>query len=245
MQNFNVLFIFEKKNELVLDKINKSFGVLFLLILLIEVISSKSEDFSKLHTVAMPLLLAYLFLFFYLRRHGTSKTSKILLFSALGCAFTGDILLSKELTIFDSENSLGYLSHALAHALLVILFYNGRNKKNNGYQFLLPLVIIAGLFMFFNYKYQYEETYNLFSFVQLVLILTMIYFSFLRKNNVPKESYRFILIGSVLLFISFIFVNFQPSLQFEAHDFIMIPYATAFLCFVIGIIKDKQTSFNY
>ena len=227
------------------DKINKSFSALFLLILLIEVISSKSEDFSRLHTVAMPLLLAYLFIFFYLRRQGTSIISKILLFSALGCAFTGDIFLSKELSIFDSENSLGYICHALAHALLVILFYNGRNKKNKGYQFLLPLLIIAGLFMFFNYKYQYEETLNLFSFVQLVLILTMIYFSFLRKNNVTKESYTFILIGSVLLFISYIFVNFEPSLQFEVHDFIMIPYATAFLCFVIGIIKEKQTSFNF
>jgi len=230
---------------LIFDKINKSFGALFLLILLIEVISSKSEDFSRLHTVAMPLLLAYLFIFFYLRRQGTSIISKILLFSALGCAFTGDIFLSKELSIFDSENSLGYICHALAHAFLVILFYNGRNKKNKGYQFLLPLLIIAGLFMFFNYKYQYEETFNLFSFVQLVSILTMIYFSFLRKNNVTKESYTFILIGSVLLFISFIFVNFQPSLQFETHDFIMMPYATAFLCFVIGIIKDKQTSFNF
>jgi len=230
---------------LIFDKINKSFGALFLLILLIEVISSKSADFSRLHTVAMPLLLAYLFIFFYLRRQGTSIISKILLFSALGCAFTGDIFLSKELSIFDSENSLGYICHALAHALLVILFYNGRNKKNKGYQFLLPLLIIAGLFMFFNYKYQYEETLNLFSFVQLVLILTMIYFSFLRKNNVTKESYTFILIGSVLLFISYIFVNFEPSLQFEVHDFIMIPYATAFLCFVIGIIKEKQTSFNF
>jgi len=230
---------------LIFDKINKSFGALFLLILLIEVISSKSEDFSRLHTVAMPLLLAYLFIFFYLRRQGTSIISKILLFSALGCAFTGDIFLSKELSIFDSENSLGYICHALAHALLVILFYNGRNKKNKGYQFLLPLLIIGGLFMFFNYKYQYEETLNLFSFVQLVLILTMIYFSFLRKNNVTKESYTFILIGSVLLFISYIFVNFEPSLQFEVHDFIMIPYATAFLCFVIGIIKEKQTSFNF
>jgi len=230
---------------LIFDKINKSFGALFLLILLIEVISSKSEDFSRLHTVAMPLLLAYLFIFFYLRRQGTSTISKILLFSALGCAFTGDIFLSKELSIFDSENSLGYICHALAHALLVILFYNGRNKKNKGYQFLLPLLIIGGLFMFFNYKYQYEETLNLFSFVQLVLILTMIYFSFLRKNNVTKESYTFILIGSVLLFISYIFVNFEPSLQFEVHDFIMIPYATAFLCFVIGIIKEKQTSFNF
>tara|TARA_Y100000385_G_scaffold291656_1_gene371117 strand:+ start:13915 stop:14607 length:693 start_codon:yes stop_codon:yes gene_type:complete len=230
---------------LIFDKINKSFGALFLLILLIEVISSKSEDFSRLHTVAMPLLLAYLFIFFYLRRQGISIISKILLFSALGCAFTGDIFLSKELSIFDSENSLGIICHALAHAFLVILFYNGRNKKNKGYQFLLPLLIIAGLFMFFNYKYQYEETFNLFSFVQLVLILTMIYFSFLRKNNVTKESYTFILIGSVLLFISFMFVNFQPSLQFEAHDFIMIPYATAFLCFVIGIIKEKQTSFNF
>ena len=230
---------------MIFDKINKSFGALFLLILLIEVISSKSEDFSRLHTVAMPLLMAYLFIFFYLRRQGTSIISKILLFSALGCAFTGDIFLSKELSIFDSENSLGYICHALAHALLVILFYNGRNKKNKGYQFLLPLLIIAGLFMFFNYKYQYEETLNLFSFVQLVLILTMIYFSFLRKNNVTKESYTFILIGSVLLFISYIFVNFEPSLQFEVHDFIMIPYATAFLCFVIGIIKEKQTSFNF
>lgn len=230
---------------MIFDKINKSFGALFLLILLIEVISSKSEDFSRLHTVAMPLLLAYLFIFFYLRRQGTSIISKILLFSALGCAFTGDIFLSKELSIFDSENSLGYICHALAHALLVLLFYNGRNKKNKGYQFLLPLLIIAGLFMFFNYKYQYEETLNLFSFVQLVLILTMIYFSFLRKNNVTKESYTFILIGSVLLFISYIFVNFEPSLQFEVHDFIMIPYATAFLCFVIGIIKEKQTSFNF
>ncbi len=230
---------------MIFDKINKSFGALFLLILLIEVISSKSEDFSRLHTVAMPLLLAYLFIFFYLRRQGTSTISKILLFSALGCAFTGDIFLSKELSIFDSENSLGYICHALAHALLVILFYNGRNKKNKGYQFLLPLLIIGGLFMFFNYKYQYEETLNLFSFVQLVLILTMIYFSFLRKNNVTKESYTFILIGSVLLFISYIFVNFEPSLQFEVHDFIMIPYATAFLCFVIGIIKEKQTSFNF
>lgn len=224
---------------MIFDKINKSFGALFLLILLIEVISSKSEDFSRLHTVAMPLLLAYLFIFFYLRRQGTSRISKILLFSALGCAFSGDIFLSKELSIFDSENSLGYICHALAHAFLVLLFYNGRNKKNKGYQFLLPLLIIAGLFMFFNYKYQYEETFNLFSFVQLILILTMIYFSFLRKDNVTKESYKFILIGSVLLFISFIFVNFQPSLQFEAHDFIMLPYATAFLCFVIGIIKDK------
>ena len=168
---------------MIFDKINKSFGALFLLILLIEVISSKSEDFSRLHTVAMPLLLAYLFIFFYLRRQGTSTISKILLFSALGCAFTGDIFLSKELSIFDSENSLGYICHALAHALLVILFYNGRNKKNKGYQFLLPLLIIGGLFMFFNYKYQYEETLNLFSFVQLVLILTMIYFSFLRNNK--------------------------------------------------------------
>ena len=138
---------------MVFDKVNKSFGILFLFILLIEVISNRSAELSTIHTVAMPLLLAYLFLFFYLRRDGVNKISKICLLIALGSAFIGDILLSKEISIFRLENNSGMIFHSLAHLSLVVLFYNKRNIKTKGYNYLLLLFIIGGIYMYLNYNH--------------------------------------------------------------------------------------------
>ena len=224
---------------MVFDKVNKSFGILFLFILLIEVISNRNAELSTIHTVAMPLLLAYLFLFFYLRRDGVKKVSKICLLIALGSAFIGDILLSKEISIFRLENNSGMIFHGLAHLSLVVLFYNERNIKTKGYNYLLLLFIIGGIYMYLNYKFQYNTHFSLENLLQLILILMIIFFSILRKDNVPRDSFILILSGSLLLLSSFMFLSFRKFLEFNTHDLIMVPYSLSFLCFVTGILKEN------
>ena len=222
-----------------LTKFEKTFTALFIVIVLIELLSSTLSALSSFHNVAKPLILISLILFFYMQgKHLTNKTRSTMLF-ALTFSLIGDILL-----MFDhiSMNYFlaGLISFLLAHIMYILVFIKKKNTSLKPIPFIVILIIYAlGLF--------YLLMDGLGSMlipviVYIIIILTMAISAALRKGNVPILSYYLVLIGSLLFILSdsFIAINkFHTSIPSE-HLLIMSSYALAQYSIVMGVLRQKN-----
>ena len=237
---------------MILDKVNKSFGVLFLILISIEIVSSKFSNLLSLHDIAMPLLLSTLTLFFFLRKSAVSKWTGILMLIALSCALLGDLFLFKSISILfkdisilsNKSNSIGLTLHSIAHLILILIFYKKITFRKKFYLYFLLTAFIGVVFLYVYGKLASTATNTLVVSIKLIIISTIFLMSSLRKDNVPRDSYFLTLFGSCSLFISFTFLTFGKWLAFDTHDVIMLPYSLAFLCFVLGVLRQNNTYSN-
>ena len=141
---------------MILDKVNKSFGVLFLILISIEIVSSKFSNLLSLHDIAMPLLLSTLTLFFFLRKSAVSKWTGILMLIALSCALLGDLFLFKSISILFKDisilsnkfNSIGLTLHSIAHLILILIFYKKITFRKKFYLYFLLTAFIGVVFLY-------------------------------------------------------------------------------------------------
>lgn len=229
----------QKPNTLKLNKFEKSFTILFFVIVIIELFSRSLSALSSLHYISKPLILISLILFFYLKsEHLTIKTKRLVLL-ALVLSLIGDVLL-----MFDyiSPNYFitGLASFLLAHLFYILVFLDKRNSKNK------PIVFIAILIIYtFSLFYILKNELGallLPVIIYVIAIFTMAITASLRKENVPKLSYYLVLIGALLFVISdsFLAINkFYTAVPSE-HLIVMSTYSLAQYCIVMGILKQKS-----
>ncbi|MEZ4796257.1 MAG: lysoplasmalogenase [Flavobacteriaceae bacterium] len=222
-----------------LTKFEKSFTALFIVIVLIELLSSTLSWLSSFHNVAKPLILLSLILYFYLKgKHLTAKTRKTMLI-ALTFSLIGDVLLmfadvSKNYFLF------GLISFLLAHVFYIIVFLEKKNVLKKPIPFITVLIIYA-----FGIFYVLKDglgTMLIPVVIYMFAILTMAVTAALRKGNVPNLSYNLVFVGALLFLISdsILAVNkFYGKVPFE-HVLIMSTYAFAQYCIVMGIIKQEN-----
>ena len=222
-----------------LTKFEKTFAVLFFVIVLIELLSSTLSWLSSFHNVAKPLILISLILFFYLQgKHLSQKTRRNTLF-ALTFSLVGDVLL-----MFDEVSLnfflIGLISFLLAHVFYIVVFIEKKNRLKKPIPFGTLLIIYAlGLFYIL-----YDGLGHMLIPVSIymLVILSMAVTAALRKGNVPNLSYNLVFIGVLLFLISdsILAVNkFYGDILYE-HLLIMSTYAFAQYCIVMGIIKQKN-----
>ena len=222
-----------------LTKFEKSFTALFIVIVVIELLSSSLSWLSSFHNVAKPLILTSLILFFYLEgKHLSPKTRRNMLI-ALTLSLIGDVLLMFD-EISTSFFLFGLISFLLAHVFYILVFLEKKNNLKKPISFITVLIIYA--FGLFYILYDGLENMLIPVVIYMLAILTMAVTAALRKGNVPNLSYNLVFIGVLLFLISdsILAVNkFYGDVAYE-HILIMSTYAFAQFCIVMGIIKQKN-----
>src|SRR5690606_41287334 len=89
--------IFDFNDRPMLTKTEKSFSILFVLLLALEIATSSFEQISTLNYLAKPALLISLIFYFWSQSKQMEKKIRIMIFYALVFSLLGDILLMFEI----------------------------------------------------------------------------------------------------------------------------------------------------
>ena len=219
----------------------KKLTTLYSLIVLLELISGASTDFSTMHYVCKPAIVLALLIFFWSHSTMQNKSSRFLMASALLFSLLGDILL-----MFVNLGShyflFGLIAFLIAHIMYSIAFAKGRNKSMNPVGFIAILMLYGGgLFYLLN-----SRLHNMLLPVMLymLIILTMTIFAYLRQGRTVKLSYQFVLLGAFLFLVSDSILALNKFYKPLAYSniTIMLTYALAQYFIVIGMLKSRDRS---
>lgn len=219
----------------------KKFTVLYSLIVLLELVSGASTDYSIMHYVCKPAIVLALLIFFWSHSKALNKSSRLLIISALLFSLFGDILL-----MFVNLGShyflFGLIAFLIAHIMYVIAFARGRNKSRNPIGFIVILLLYGcGLFYLLNSGLQ---KMLLPVMLYMMVILNMTIFAYLRQGRTVKISYQFVLLGAFLFMVSDSILALNKFYKPLAYSniTIMLTYALAQYFIVIGMLKSRDRS---
>lgn len=229
--------IFDKITKM-LSKTEKSFSLIFLIIVSAELICDNIESLNTFHYITKPLILISLLFFFW--KHSSHLDTKTKQFTLLALVFSllGDVLL---MLVDASANFFigGLISFLLAHIFYVLVFLKKKNSANNVFPFLIILVVYAcGIFYLLK-----DGLGDLLIpvIVYMLVILLMGIMAFLRRGSVSKNSFILVFLGA-LFFItsdSLLALNkFYEPFPLASLS-IMTTYALAQLFIVFGIKKQS------
>ena len=214
----------------------KKFSIIYGVIVIAEFISGALEDFTSFNYVFKPAIVLSLLIFFWIKSEKLDKKLKLIIVSALVFSLIGDILL---MCVDESPNYFlfGLVAFLLAHVMYAVAFLRHRNKTANPFGFVIFLMLYAaGLF------YLSKDGLNellIPVIIYMLVILAMVTAAFLRRGNVPKLSYTFVLLGALFFMISdsILAVNkFYTPLDYSSIS-IMTTYASAQYLIIFGILR--------
>ena len=222
-----------------LTKTEKSFALLFIFVLLLDLVCSSTESLSQFRHITKPAILTSLVIYFTLNNNDLSSDSKILTLLALVLSLLGDILL-----LFDNGDPKFFIaglgSFLLAHIMYALVFLKKGKPHKRIWIFLFVLVAYGfGLF------YMIEDGLGnmlLPVLLYIIAIFSMATAAFARKDRVAKISFYFVLIGALLFLLSDSFIaiaRFHEPFQFSNIS-IMLTYGFAQLFIAFGILKQSD-----
>lgn len=229
----------EKRHTVKLNKFEKSFTILFFIIVIIELFVKNMSELSSFHNITKPLILVSLILYFYLKsNHIEAKTRRLTLL-ALVFSLIGDISL-----LFDyiSPNYflIGLVSFLLAHIMYIFVFLEKRNKSQKSIVFIATVIAYSSA-LFYILKDDLNEMLIPVT-IYILVILGMTISASYRKGSVPTFSYNLVLIGALFFVISdsILAINKFSIPIPKSHISIMLTYALAQYCIVMGILKQNN-----
>ena len=129
-----------------LTKTEKTFTIIFMLLLVAELICGSVESLSQWHYMTKPSLLISLIFYFLIQSKVTITKTRILILLALIFSLMGDSFLM----FVDQSPSyfmLGLASFFMAHVFYCLIFFRDRNPKTNPIGLIIGLIVYAfGLF---------------------------------------------------------------------------------------------------
>jgi len=222
-----------------LTKKEKTFTLVFSIIVLLELITGNIESFSQLHYFTKPLILASLIVYFWNKSQHLTKSTRNITLLALLFSLSGDILL---MFVGTSANFFigGLIAFLLAHIMYILTFLKKRNKTINP----LPIIIILLIYatgIFYIIKDGLGDM-KIPVLLYLIVILTMVVMAALRKGKVSNKSYNLVFIGALFFMISDSVLSINKFYQSFASSglIIMITYALAQYLIVMGILKQRD-----
>jgi uncharacterized membrane protein YhhN len=219
-----------------LTKTEKSFSILFFIIVIAELICGSIESLSFFHYFTKPLILITLIFFFYKQSKHLNKRTRNITLLALVFSLIGDILLMF-LVASPSYFTGGLVAFLLAHIMYILVFLRSRNKAANTFPIIAILLIYASG-IFYLLKDGLGELL-IPVLLYLIVILSMTVTAFLRKRS-NRNSYILIFAGAIFFVISdsILALNkFYQPLAFTNIS-IMLTYAFAQYLIVLGILKQ-------
>ncbi len=222
-----------------LTKAEKSFTIIFLAIVLLELFSSNIKSLLPIHVIAKPLILLSLIFFFINQGKHLSSKTKVITLLALLFSLAGDVLLMFT-DISASFFLSGLVAFLLAHIMYIMVFLDKKNSKKIALIFITVLLIYA-IGIFYLLKDGLGDML-IPVIVYMLVILTMILTSTMRKDNVSNKSYNLVFIGAIFFVISdsFLAINkfYQPVPL--SKIIIMSTYSLAQYLIVLGLLKQKN-----
>lgn len=222
-----------------LTKAEQKFTSLYAIIVMIELICGYFSNLESIHYLTKPLILVSLLIFFFTQNQFLDKTIKILILLALVFSLIGDVSL-----LFDDIHPIyfiiGLASFLLAHVMYVLAFLKQRDHKKSPIGFIILMLLYAA-FLFYILKDGLGDLL-IPVIVYMIVILSMSTTAFLRQKHNNIKSYNWVFIGAILFMISdsILALNkFYQTLPLSSIS-IMLSYALAQYCIVIGILKHKK-----
>ncbi|WCO02643.1 lysoplasmalogenase [Psychroserpens ponticola] len=223
------------------SKIEQRFTGIYAIIVSIELICGTFESLATLHYFTKPLIVISLLLFFVTQSQHLNKTTKTLMILALVFSLVGDVAL-----LFDAIKPIyfiiGLASFLLAHVMYVLVFLKQRNTHKKPLGFILIMLGYAAL-LFYILKDGLGDLL-LPVIVYMFVILSMSTSAYLRQKLNNTISYNWVFIGAILFMISDSILaldKFYQPLTLSSIS-IMLTYALAQYCIVIGILKLPSNS---
>jgi uncharacterized membrane protein YhhN len=221
-----------------LTKTEKSFSILFIILLAFEIMTSSFESISNFNYAAKPALLISLIIFFWKQSSSLDKKIKLMIYLALVFSLLGDILL---MFVNQSANFFigGLIAFLTAHIFYVFVFLKQRNKSKNGMVF-IGLILAYGALLFYLLGDGLGDML-LPVILYMIVILSMATTAYLRQGKVVKNSFVLVFIGAILFMISdsILALNkFYQPLSFTNIS-IMFTYGFAQLFIVFGLLKQR------
>ncbi|WP_204346541.1 lysoplasmalogenase [Psychroserpens algicola] len=224
-----------------LNASEKTFSVLFFILVIAELICGSLAALEHLHYFSKPAIVLSLLIFFWIQSKTIKPVLRYLVALALICSLAGDILL-----MFVNHSPhyfmLGLVAFLIAHIMYIFAFLKHRNKAVNPLTFIIILLLYA-LGLFYLLKDGLKDML-LPVIVYMIAILSMSTTALLRKGAVPKWSYLLVFFGALLFMISdsILALNkFYAPLAYSDIS-IMLTYALAQYGIVLGILKLAETS---
>lgn len=220
-----------------LTKTEKSFALLFIFVLLLDLVCSSSGSLSQFRHITKPAILTTLIIYFVVNNKGLSPSTKILTLLALILSLLGDILL-----LFDDGAPnffiAGLGSFLLAHIMYAMVFLK-KGKPHKGIWLFLSVLVLYGFGLFYMIK---DGLAHMLSPVLLYImaIFTMATAAYARKARVVSISFYFVLIGALLFLLSDSLIavdKFYKPFQLSNMS-IMLTYGFAQLLIVLGILRQ-------
>jgi len=222
-----------------LSKAEQKFTAIYALIVGIELLCGNLAELATMHYFTKPLILIALLIFFFTQGQFLDRTIKPLMILALVFSLIGDVAL-----LFDDINPnyfiIGLASFLLAHVMYVLVFLKQRDQKKKPLGFIILMLAYAVL-LFYVLKDGLGDLL-IPVVVYMIVILSMSTTAYLRQKQNNITSYNWVFIGAILFMISdsILALNkFHQPLALSSIG-IMLTYALAQYCIVIGILKHKK-----
>jgi uncharacterized membrane protein YhhN len=222
-----------------LTKAEKSFTIIFLVIVLLELFSSNVQSLFPIHFIAKPLILLSLIFFFINHGKHLSLKTKTITLLALLFSLAGDVLLmftDKSASFFLS----GLVAFLLAHIMYIKVFFDKKNLKQTSLIFIIVLLIYA-IGIFYLLKDGLGDML-IPVIVYMIVILSMVFIASMRKDNVSNQSYNLVFLGAIFFVLSdsFLAINkfYQPIPL--SKIIIMSTYSIAQYLIILGLLKQNQ-----
>ena len=221
-----------------LTKTEKSFTLIFSLIVILELVTNQLESLSQWHYAFKPMIVLSLIVFLLTQSKTLDKTIKHVTILALICSVTGDVLL-----MFDEENPnyfiLGLIAFLLAHVMYILVYLKHRNRNRKSLPFMIILIIYASVLF-----YLIKDGLGVMLIpvvIYMFVILTMVVTAFLRKGCVSIKNYNWVFLGAILFLISdsLLSINMFYKPILFANILIMVTYSFAQYFIVLGILKPS------
>lgn len=219
-----------------LSKTEQKFTGIYAVIVLIVLVCVTFQDLASLHYISKPLIVVSLLIFFFSQSQGFHKKLRTLMILALVFSLIGDIAL-----LFDDGNSnyfiIGLVSFLLAHVMYIAVFLRERDSRKSPVGFVVSLFIYAAL-LFYMLKDGLGDLL-LPVIIYMIVILSMSTSAFMRNKYTDITNYNWVFIGAMLFMISDSILALDKFYQtFKLSSIsIMLTYALAQYCIVIGILK--------
>lgn len=221
-----------------LTKSEKTFSLLYFLLILLEQLSGNISSLNIFHFTAKPLLVLSLLFFFWLNSKAFKRVHRTLILLALIFSLFGDVFLM--FTNYDSLFfMLGLFAFLIGHIMYILSFNKNKGSENLINWFSL-IILCYGIGLFITI-YSNLKSLLIPVVLYMLVILTMAVFAYLRKGAVDYFSFTLVLLGALFFLISdsLIALNkfYEPILYPKTS--IMLTYAIAQYCLIIGILKNK------
>ncbi|WP_111659023.1 lysoplasmalogenase [Olleya aquimaris] len=216
------------------------FSVFYLLLYLLDSYFKNNEHLFSYRYFSKTMLSLSLLIFYVVNTHQSNTIKKQLVIAALCCFILGDILFI--------TGNYGHTLHFIVASVLFIIakvFYSIRFLNNKDFNIvkLVPFLLFCFLYMSIIMYIVYNNLGDLFIplLLYLFVVMMLMQFAYLRKNEVNPKSFWLVIIG---VFISMIADSINILKIFYNTDIaynkitVMLFYGLSQYLIVLGILNE-------